>query len=246
MKQQLANAKKYKEVIREEKDLAKLVGIESNFDVDSALRMMLTYYECWQGHDPRLIDRISIVDEEITRHLKTEIVQDHSSPLMSVQIADFPNESGYFMLWELSISDNESGKRVIPIFINDNMILRPMAGKRIMDVLGDAGSRLTVSSTRNISENIYSELEKMCMDFAYDPFMELKDKQIQQNQESYNKYMYALKIRQEAAEHIGIENIRRSRLKTLEKEKENIESEYKKGLQVYPDFRMIMMVRLEV
>ena len=150
------------------------------------------------------------------------------------------------MLWELSISDNESGKRVIPIFINDNMILRPMAGKRIMDVLGDAGSRLTVSSTRNISENIYSELEKMCMDFAYDPFMELKDKQIQQNQESYNKYMYALKIRQEAAEHIGIENIRRSRLKTLEKEKENIESEYKKGLQVYPDFRMIMMVRLEV
>lgn len=246
MKQQLANAKKYKEVIREEKDLAKLVGIESNFDVDSALRMMLTYYECWQGHDPRLIDRISIVDEEITRHLKTEIVQDHSSPLMSVQIADFPNESGYFMLWELSISDNESGKRVIPIFINDNMILRPMAGKRIMDVLGDAGSRLTVSSTRNISESIYSELEKMCMDFAYDPFMELKDKQIQQNQESYNKYMYALKIRQEAAEHIGIENIRRSRLKTLEKEKENIESEYKKGLQVYPDFRMIMMVRLEV
>lgn len=246
MKQQLANAKKYKEVIREEKDLAKLVGIESNFDVDIALRMMLTYYECWQGHDPRLIDRISIVDEEITRHLKTEIVQDHSSPLMSVQIADFPNESGYFMLWELSISDNESGKRVIPIFINDNMILRPMAGKRIMDVLGDAGSRLTVSSTRNISENIYSELEKMCMDFAYDPFMELKDKQIQQNQESYNKYMYALKIRQEAAEHIGIENIRRSRLKTLEKEKENIESEYKKGLQVYPDFRMIMMVRLEV
>lgn len=246
MKQQLANAKKYKDVIREDKDLTKLVGAESNFDVDSALRTMLTYYECWQGHDPRLIDRISIVDEEITRHLKTEIVQDHIAPLMSVRIADFPNEAGYFMLWELSISDKESGKRTIPIFVNDSMVLRPMAGKRIMDVFLDAGSRLTVSSTQNISECIYSELEKMCMDFAYDTFMELKDKQIQQNQESYNKYMYALKIRQEAAEHIGIENIRRSRLKTLEREKENIESEYKKGLQVYPDFRMIMMVRLEV
>lgn len=246
MKQQLANAKKYKDVIREDKDLTKLVGTESNFDVDSALRTMLTYYECWQGHDPRLIDRISIVDEEITRHLKTEIVQDYIAPLMSVRIVDFPNEAGYFMLWELSISDKESGKRIIPIFVNDSMVLRPMAGKRIMDVFLDAGSRLTVSSTQNISESIYSELEKMCMDFAYDTFMELKDKQIQQNQESYNKYMYALKIRQEAAEHIGIENIRRSRLKTLEREKENIESEYKKGLQVYPDFRMIMMVRLEV
>lgn len=246
MKQQLANTKKYKDVIREDKDLKKLVGTESNFDVDSALRTMLTYYECWQGHDPRLIDRISIVDEEITRHLKTEIVQDHIAPLMSVRIADFPNEVGYFMLWELSISDKESGKCIIPIFVNDSMVLRPMAGKRIMDVFLDAGSRLTVSSTQNISESIYSELDKMCMDFAYDTFMELKDKQIQQNQESYNKYMYALRIRQEAAEHIGIENIRRSRLKTLEKEKENIESEYKKGLQVYPDFRMIMMARLEV
>lgn len=246
MKQQLANTKKYKDVIREDKDLKKLVGTESNFDVDSALRTMLTYYECWQGHDPRLIDRISIVDEEITRHLKTEIVQDHIAPLMSVRIANFPNEVGYFMLWELSISDKESGKCIIPIFVNDSMVLRPMAGKRIMDVFLDAGSRLTVSSTQNISESIYSELDKMCMDFAYDTFMELKDKQIQQNQESYNKYMYALKIRQEAAEHIGIENIRRSRLKTLEKEKENIESEYKKGLQVYPDFRMIMMARLEV
>lgn len=72
MKQQLTNAQKYKDVIREEKDLTKLVGTESNFDVDSALRTMLTYYECWQGHDPRLIDRISIADEEITQHLKTE------------------------------------------------------------------------------------------------------------------------------------------------------------------------------
>lgn len=245
MKQQLANTQKYKDVIREEKDLSKLVGTESNFDVDSALRTMLTYYECWKGHDLCLIDRISIVDEEITRHLKTEIVQDHVAPLMSVEIADFPNEAGYFMLWEVSISDKESGKRVLPIFVNENMVLRPMAGKRIMDVFLDGGSRLTVSSTQSIPENTYSELEKMCMDFAYDTFVELKDKQAQKNQESFNKYMYALQLRQEAAEHIGIENIRRSRLQKLQKEKEAIESEYKKGLQVYPDFKMIMMARLE-
>lgn len=111
MKQQLTNAQKYKDVIREEKDLTKLVGTESNFDVDSALRTMLTYYECWQGHDPRLIDRISIADEEITQHLKTELVQDRTAPLMSIQIDNFPNEEGYFMLWELSISEKESRNR---------------------------------------------------------------------------------------------------------------------------------------
>lgn len=245
MKQQLTNAQKYKDVIREEKDLTKLVGTESNFDVDSALRTMLTYYECWQGHDPRLIDRISIADEEITQHLKTELVQDRTAPLMSIQIDNFPNEEGYFMLWELSISEKESGKRILPIFVNSAMILRPMAGKRIMDVFLDGNSKLRVSSAPNVNAEIYSKLEKSCMDFAYDTFVELKEKQMQQNEESFKKYMYALELRQGAAEHIGIENIRRSRLQKLQKEKANIEAQHRKGSQVYPDFRLIMMARLE-
>ena len=245
MKQQLTNAQKYKDVIREEKDLTKLVGTESNFDVDSALRTMLTYYECWQGHDPRLIDRISIADEEITQHLKAELVQDRTAPLMSIQIDNFPNEEGYFMLWELSISEKESGKRILPIFVNSAMVLRPMAGKRIMDVFLDGSSKLRVSSAPNVDAEIYSKLEKSCMDFAYDTFVELREKQMQQNEESFKKYMYALELRQEAAEHIGIENIRRSRLQKLQKEKANIEAQHRKGSQVYPDFRLIMMARLE-
>ena len=245
MKQQLTNAQKYKDVIREEKDLTKLVGTESNFDVDSALRTMLTYYECWQGHDPRLIDRISIADEEITQHLKTELVQDRTAPLMSIQIDNFPNEEGYFMLWELSISEKESGKRILPIFVNSAMLLRPMAGKRIMDVFLDGNSKLRVSSAPNVDAEIYSKLEKSCMDFAYDTFVELKEKQMQQNEESFKKYMYALELRQEAAEHIGIENIRRSRLQKLQKERANIEAQHRKGSQVYPDFKLIMMARLE-
>lgn len=245
MKQQLANAKKYKDVIREEKDLTRLVGTESDFDVDVALRTMMTYYECWKGNDPRLIDRISIGDEEITKHLRTEILQDRTNPLLSVSIANFPNEAGYFMLWELSISDDESGKRIIPIFVNDDMILRPMAGKRLMDVFLDGTSRLTIGTAPNIKAEKYENLEKLSMEFAYDTFMELKGKQLQLNQESYNKYMYALKLRMEAAEHIGIENIRRGRLAKLEKEKATIESEHKKGTQVYPDFRLMLAVRLE-
>jgi SNF2 family DNA or RNA helicase len=245
VKQQVANARKYKDIIREEKDLKSLVGTESDFDVDSALRQMMAYYESWKGHDLRLIDRISINDVEITKHLRTSIVQDHDSQLLSVGIKDFPNEAGYFMLWELSISDEESGKRIIPIFVNEKFILRPMAGKRLMDVFLDGNSRLTVKSAPNITKEEYKKLEAMCMDFAYDTFVELKDKQIQTKKESYNKYMYALRLRTEAAEHIGIENIRRSRLAKLEREKAAIEAEYKKGSQVYPDFRMMILIRLE-
>ena len=245
MKQQMANAQKYKDVIREEKDLTELVGQESDFDVEDALRQVLAYYDGWQGNELTLMDRIGINDEKVTRHLKVDIIQDKFSPLLSVGIKNFPNEAGYFMLWELDISEGDSDRRIIPIFVNENFVLRPIAGKRIMDVFLDPNSRLTVKNVPNIGAEDYAKLEKMSMDFAYDTFVDLKEKHLQKNQESYNKYMYALQLRTEAADQVGIENIKKSRLARLEREKETIEENYRKGQQVYPDFRLVMLVRLE-
>lgn len=245
MKQQLQNSKKYKDVIREEKDLSQLVGQGSDFDVDTALRQMLTYYDSWQGRDLKLIDRIAITDSDIIQHLQTDVLQDRKSPLMSVGIQNFPNEAGYFMLWELSISNDPDDKRIIPIFINENFVLRPMAGKRLMDVFLDPNSRLTVRSVPNINGETYDRLEKNAVEFAFDTFIEMKDKRIQKNQESYNKYMYALQLRTEAAEHIGIENIRASRLRKLAQEKTNIEEAHRTGSQIYPDFKLAILIRLE-
>lgn len=245
MKQQLQNSKKYKDVIREEKDLSQLVGQGSDFDVETALRQMLAYYDSWQGRDLKLIDRIAITDSDIIQHLQTDVLQDRKSPLMSVGIQNFPNEAGYFMLWELSISNDPDDKRIIPIFINENFVLRPMAGKRLMDVFLDPNSRLSVSSVPNVDGETYERLEKMAVEFAFDTFVEMKDKRIQKNQESYNKYMYALQLRTEAAEHIGIENIRASRLRKLAQEKANIEEAHKTGSQIYPDFKLAILIRLE-
>ena len=57
--------------------------------------------------------------------------------------------------------------------------------------------------------------------------------------------MYALQLRMEAAEHIGIENIRASRIRKLAKEKTNIEEAHKAGSQIYPDFKLAILIRLE-
>lgn len=245
MRQQMKNVNQYKDIIREEKDLTGLVGQESDFDVDAALRLMLSYYNGWQGLESVLIDRIGITDAEITKHLKMDIIQDRFSPILSVEIEDFPNEEGFFMLWELSISADDNSQRIVPIFINKDFVLRPMAGKRIMDQFLDTHSRLTVKEIPNLSAEDYQRLEKMSMDFAYDTFVNLREKQLQKNQESYNKYMYALQLRTEAADHIGVENIRKSRLLRLKKEREEIEKSYVAGKQVYPDFRLSLLVRLE-
>ncbi len=245
MKQQLQNTLKYRDVIREEKDLTALVGQGSDFDVEEALRTMLAYYDFWQGRDLKLIDRISIADEEIVRHLRTDIIQDHKAKVLSVGIADFPNEAGYFMLWEMSISNDPEDCRIIPIFINEKFVLRPMAGKRLMDVFLDGTSKLTATESINVDEETYSRLEKMSSEFAYDTFIEIKDKRLQKSEEDYNKYLYALQLRTEAAQHIGIENIRQSKLQRLAQEKAAIESARKTGSQIYPDFKLVILIRLE-
>lgn len=245
MKQQLANTKKYKDVIREEKDLTELVGQESDFDVEDALRQLLTYFDGWQGNDPTIIDHVGVTDVKVTKHLHEEIIQDKFSPLLSIGIKNFPNEAGYFMLWKLSITDDDSDKKIIPIFVNESFILRPVAGKRIMDVFLDPASRLTIHSVPNISAAEYEKLEQMSMQFSYDTFVEMREKHQQRIQESYNKYMYALRLRTEAADQIGIDNIRKSRLARLQREKETIEETYRSGQKVCPDFRLVMLVRLE-
>lgn len=245
LRQELKNAQKYKSLLHEDKDLTKLVGKESNFDVDSALRQMLTYYDAWQGLDPRLIMDISINDESITRHLNADVIQDRFSPILSVSIQDFPNEEGYFMLWDLSVTDEEMDQRILPVFVNKDFVLRPMAGKRIMDVFLDGTSQLSVHSVPNLTGDEYQQLEKLSTEFAYDSFLKLKDQQLKRNKESYDKYMYALKLRAEATEHVGIDNIRKSRLQRLEKEKETVEERYRKGQEVYPEFKLCLLVRLE-
>ena len=245
MRQQAGNALKYKDILHEEKDLTQLVGKESNFDVDTALRQMLFYYESWKGNDPTIIDRISINDEMITKHLCGSIVQDHTRQLMSVGIRNFPNEAGYFMLWELSVSEDTQDKRIIPIFVNESYVLRPMAGSKIMEVFLDGSSRLDCRMVHNLSEENYQRLQEICMNFAYNTFVELKEKQTKRSTEQYEKYNYALSLRREAAGHIGIENIRRSRISKLEREEREIEEEHKRSGTVLPDFRLMILIQLE-
>ena len=55
----------------------------------------------------------------------------------------------------------------------------------------------------------------------------MREKQLQKNEESYHKYMYALKLRREAADQIGIDNIRLSRIARLAREEERKDERYR-------------------
>ncbi len=246
MEQQAANANKYRELIHEEKDLSELVGQGPSFDVEGALYRMLLYYDAWKGNPPHRLDRISMNDEEIIRHLKTEIFCDRAEAPPGIKIHNFSYESGYYMLWQLTISDDTSTRKIFPVFISDKMIYRPFAGQKITDILLRDNTGLELIPTERIPDECFEQLEKMSLDAGYDPFLELRDQYLKKSEESYRKYSYALQLREESAQLIGIENIRLARLARIEKEKHELEASYKKRLAIYPDFQLLCIVRLEV
>jgi SNF2 family DNA or RNA helicase len=144
LKKQVQNTMRIKDLIKEEKDLASMIGTNSAFDFEAALRQMVTYYENYKGNPYLPIENFSINDHVIVGHLNKEIEQDLGCQLLNVSIKDFPNEKGYFMLWRISLTPDSQGQNIIPIFINQDFILRPMAGKKIWEAILDKDRVITV------------------------------------------------------------------------------------------------------
>jgi superfamily II DNA or RNA helicase len=245
LKQQIKNANIFKDIIKEDKDLSVITYTNTNFNIEVALRELVTYYANWRDEPFLPTKNYSINDVEITKHLNANIVFAHKQSVLSIDILNFPNEKGYFILWELSISDTQNSKQIIPVFINHDFILRPLAGKKILDEIINPSSQINTRQIPCINNDVQDKLNEISMQFAYDLFMDMKTKYEQRNEETYKKYIYALNLRIDAAKNIGIENIKKHRLINLYKEKAIVEYDYKKGKQIYPEFKAIFIVVME-
>ena len=245
LKQQVQNTVLVKDLIRELKDLQTLVSAGAGFDLDDALYRMVMYYNNYMGDTIFTIDHYTINQPIISRLLKKKISFNIDERISNVAIRDFPNEKGNFILWELSVADEEQGKRIIPIFINDNGVLRPQAGKMIWEALLDADKSITVSQGDGVGEDIWQYISKASQEFAYDTFLSLKDAAEHLHEEIYRKRMYAWDLRAEAAQRIGIDNIRKHKLVQLMKEKAAIRREFEADKMLCPEFKPIMVLHME-
>ena len=242
---QVKNTLRIKDLIHEDKDLSDFVGADTSFDIDSALRSMMAYYESSIGNPVLPLHTYSINDERIVKHLKKEIHQDTQSNLLSISIKDFPNEKGWFMFWHLSVSADGAGGKTIPVFINEEGVLRPLAGKKIWDALLDEQRIITVTEHPSASVELIDKLTEASQNYAFDTFSDMRAEYDRKVEENHKKYDYALSLRFDAANRIGIENIRSHKIKNLIKEKEEVETRYRKSKQICPDFYLELLAHME-
>ena len=245
LRTQVKNTLRIRDLIREDKDLTEFIGADTSFDIEAALRSMMAYYESSIGNPVLPIDTYGINDERIIKHLKKEIRQDEHSKILSISIKDFPNEKGWFMLWHLSVAPDGTGGKTIPVFINENGILRPLAGKRIWDAILDDQRVISVSESAAVTAETLDALTKASQDYAYDVFSDMRAEYDRKIEENHRKYDYALSLRFDAASRIGIENIRNHKLNSLAQEKEQMEAQYRQSKQICPDFYLELLAHME-
>lgn len=245
LKKEIVKAKEYNELISEDKILIANSDDNKGMELEKSLLQMCNYYSLWKDGKLFLSENISINDEEVVKHLNQESYWTREQSIPSVFIKDFPNEKGYFFLWELSINDDLHSRKILPVFINENMVFRPFSGGRIWEELINENTDITVKDNIYLQNDKCNDMFDICQDVAYDDFLELKEEYEKKHIEKYRKLSYALELRIGAAKKIGIKNIKQSRLKELNKEKDEIALKFAKDKIISPIFKPIFICRLE-
>lgn len=243
VKEEINKTKEYKELFMEEKQF--LPCIEKNFEFESYLFKMCNCFSLWKNEKLFLKDKININDEEVSRHLKQDNYWTKGEKIPRIFIKNFPNEKGYFCLWEMTINDDIYSRRILPIFINKNMIYRPISGERIWDEIIKENVGIKVLDNIHIEDGVYDEIYRISQESSYDDFLLLKAEYEKRLDEKFRKYSYAIELRLEAAQKIGIDNIRVARLKELEREREENSLDYEGNKIICPAFKPIFLSELE-
>jgi SNF2 family DNA or RNA helicase len=221
----------YKEIIKDNKDLSDESYSESHFDLDKNLNRILDYYQASKGLTlPR--KNLSLTNPLIEKHINKDLEWHILDSVPRFSIRDFPNEDGYFTIWQISLGEERQYKDYIPLFLTKKMLYRPMSGRKIWEELYREEDNIEFIGMSEIERSLYERIAEKAEEIAYDNFLSLKNKYELKNKDNYRKYKHSIEVKKDLAMKIGIDNIRNSKLKALDKELIEIEKDYeeKKGL----------------
>lgn len=206
------------------------------------LKEMTTQFRAWKHYDPewRLDWEISLSDQQVQDILAMKQFWLPSQGLQSVHFQSIKTESGVFSLWEISLGPESADKRIIPLFINNDGIYRPVASRLIWEELLKPESAIEIGAPEVCPTDRWQHIEAQAQELAADAFIQLKDAYEQRHEQEYRKKQRALTLRIEAAQRIGIENIRKSRIEKLEAQLQRETEIYERTQEICPTFAPVI------
>lgn len=207
--------------------------------------MMISYYH-WKGQNELpLPDHYDLQHPEIRALIEQDFQMLDQEHIESLRLPGLQNESGYWSLWELAVTNDAKDRRVLPVFKNVEGVNRPTSARRIWDALIQPDRIIQLGNRHTLIPTIQASLYETARDAAYDVFIDLKLKREQRIKEEFDNHRFALQLRIDAAKQIGLENIKRKRLRELREEELRMELEFHERQALTPVLRAIVIVYME-
>jgi hypothetical protein len=131
------------------------------------------------------------------------------------------------------------------VFINTGGVNRPASATRIWDELIKPVRDIEVRGVKPFGKGEYEMIFAMAKEIAYNRFVEIGFRYEERNRAAYKKYLYALELRLQAAQRIGIENIKKRRIEDINSERERMQAYYSQKIKPCPVFKPLFIAFME-
>lgn len=248
MGKQVEQAVKIRDMIKDEKKLTPDSQFEKQqYAFHNVLRNMLSHYREWKGLsiDSTFDLELSVSDPQIQMLLKDNFVWYQKDGMPVFEVMGVSAEDGIWSLWRIALGDGDEDQRMVSMFINDSGVHRPAASKLLWDEMLREKITLNMYDSEHLEDKTYTEILARAAEIAEDTFIMMKNQYYSQHEQEYKKRRYALTLRIEAANKIGIENIRVSRIRKLECQLQKLHQEYNSSRSICPSLKPMLICRIK-
>jgi superfamily II DNA or RNA helicase len=226
-------------------DTERAVQMTRSGIADLLVLMMASYYR-WKGREEHpMLEAPDLNNPEIRSLLAQDFHRNDGEPVMTIHFPGLPNEPGFWSLWELALTNDTRDRRVFPFFMNLDGVFRPASARRIWDELLLPDRRIDIGSMIQLTSEQETALYTGARDAAYNLFIELKSTKERRVEEEQKKAFFAMRLRLDSIENIGLDTIKRKRKQELLAEEKRLKAEFAEKQLVMPVLKPVFIAYVE-
>lgn len=182
------------------------------------------------------------LDNEAVRAIVNDLpVEPPGRPVPSILLTQLPaGVEGTWSLWRIRMSTVRGNDlRYMPLFVQNGRAFAPTA-RRIWDMIITG----ELASDDHLAPAPIEDIEPLAESQAKPIYLELRDRHLQRLAQEHERADAAFDARRRAIGRIGLENVRRVRLRRLDDEHQHRASELKDAAAMMPNLELVTVIQV--
>jgi superfamily II DNA or RNA helicase len=245
--QQIKQALKIRDIVADERtfDTERAVQMARSGIADLTLRMVASYHR-WNGREELpLLESLDLNDSEIRSLLAQDFYRNDQDPVITIYLPGLPNEPGFWSLWELVLTNDTRDRRIFPLFMNREGVFRPASARRIWNELLLPDREIGIGPMVQLTAEQETSLYAGARDVAHNLLIELKTGRERRIEEEQKKALFAMRLRLDSVEKIGLDTIKRKRKQELLAEEKRLKAEFAEKKILSPILKPVFVAYVE-